>query len=122
MTTVVILTYVGSNVRERLVKFFGSKKPTRKITPKKRRIVKIWRKYGIVGVAFLTPLLLTPPGGTLIALSFKEKKQQIILYMLASSIFWSLILTKIVELFGVSVVKEHLSLEAVSQWFQGLFQ
>jgi len=61
--------------------------------------------------------LLTPPGGTLIALSFKEKKERIVSYMLVSGIVWGLVVVKIVEYFGVAVVKKYLSIDTIMGWF-----
>jgi hypothetical protein len=62
--------------------------------------VNIWRKYGLKGVAFFTPILLTPIGGTILAVSFGESKGKIFLYMLCSAIFWGIILSVAVHYFG----------------------
>jgi len=68
--------------------FFRNEK---KISPAKRRIVKVWNKFGISGVAFLTPILLTPIGGAIIASSFGERPVKIIGYMAVSAAFWALV-------------------------------
>jgi hypothetical protein len=96
MTTVIVLTFAGEKVR----KYWKSKKKTKIFTPKKRKIVKIWKKYGMWGVACLTPLLFTPIGGTLIAVSFGEKKHIIIFKMLIFGIFWGIILTLLTYFVG----------------------
>jgi ABC-type sulfate transport system permease subunit len=49
----------------------------------------------MIGVAMLTPVILSPIGGTIIAVSFGEDKWRIFIYMLLSSILWSLILSVI---------------------------
>ncbi len=88
MATVIILTYAGSSIKNwHFFKKRGSKKK-KVFTTRKRTIVKVWRKYGLYGVAFLTPLLFSPIGGTLIALAFNEKKHKIIFSMLLSALFW----------------------------------
>lgn len=70
--------------------FFSTFYKNRKLfSAKNRKVVKIWKNYGLKGVAFFTPLLLTPIGGTLIAASFGETRQRIFCYMLVSSMFWS---------------------------------
>lgn len=109
MSTVVLLTYVGSTARVWLIGLFSRKneKP-KKFSKRNRQIVRIWSKYGLKGVAFLTPLLLTPPGGTLIAVYFGEPKAKIVLYMLISAIIWSFIITGGVYLIGDKVVKAYL--------------
>ena len=59
MTTVIIFSYLGEKIKEKfLSKYF---KPKKIFTKRNRRFVKIWRKYGEIGIAFLTPILLSPP-------------------------------------------------------------
>ena len=54
-----------------------------------RKKITIWKKYGLVGVAFLTPILFTPIGGAMIANGFGETKERIFLFMLCSAVFWA---------------------------------
>ena len=54
-----------------------------------RRTVKIWRSYGLIGIAFLTPIVFSPIGGTIIANSFGEHRKKIFLYMFLSAVFWA---------------------------------
>lgn len=89
MTTVVILTFLGIGLRKRLLAKFGKKR--RLFTPANRRIVRVWSLYGAIGVAFLTPLLFSPPIGTLIVVSFGEKRLKILTFMLLSATFWALL-------------------------------
>lgn len=62
---------------------------TKTFSPKTRNIVRVWNKRGLIGIAFLTPVLFSPVGGCLIAISFGEDKKKIILYMFLSACFWS---------------------------------
>jgi hypothetical protein len=64
-------------------------KNTKVFSDKSRRIVKVWSKWGLLGIAFFTPILFSPVGGTLIAISFGEHKNRIIGYMFASAVFWA---------------------------------
>jgi len=93
MFTVVIITYAGSKLRTKILKWFFKKR--RIFSPKTRKIVKIWRIYGVWGVAFLTPILFSPPIGTAIAVSFGEKKHKILYTMLVSSIFWGIFFSSV---------------------------
>jgi len=79
MFTVVVITYAGGKLRAKIIKWFFSKR--RIFSPKTRKIVRIWRSYGVWGVAFLTPLLFSPPIGAAIAVSFGEKKFRILYTM-----------------------------------------
>lgn len=63
-----------------------------------RRKIKIWRNYGLLGIAFLTPILFTPIGGTLIATSFGEHRGKIFRYMLASAVFWGFLFSFLISI------------------------
>ena len=70
------------------------KKIKNRITPKRfsktiRLIVKAWQRFGILGIAVLTPLLLSPIGGAIIAVSFRVKTRRIIINMLISHLIWA---------------------------------
>ena len=92
MISIVLFSTVARAFFYKYVKgiFFRNEK---KISPAKRRIVKIWNKFGLSGVAFLTPIILTPIGGAIVATSFGLKPVRIIAYMAVSSAFWALVLT-----------------------------
>jgi hypothetical protein len=101
MTSVIIFTFAGRVIRHWWMQKFQGKRVL--FTPKKRRMVRIWRKYGIWGVATLTPLLFTPIGGTMIAVSFGEKKHKILFAMLVSAIFWAVVFCSLIVLLGKEV-------------------
>lgn len=91
MTTISIFSLFSEKIRHTaFVRFFKSKKV---FSPKSRRLVKIWKKYGIIGISFLTPILLSPPGGAILAIAFGGKRKQILLYMFIFSVFWSFVIT-----------------------------
>jgi hypothetical protein len=56
-----------------------------------RYAVDIWQRFGIKGIAVLMPLIFTPIGGSLLALSFKVPTARILFFMGISSLIWSLI-------------------------------
>jgi uncharacterized membrane protein len=58
-----------------------------------RYAVNIWQRFGIKGIAVMTPLLFTPIGGSLLALSFKVPTPRVLFFMAISGIFWSVIFT-----------------------------
>src|SRR5882724_2474071 len=65
MLSVVAFTFFGDWLRKKLFKrFFENRNQTTKPQNKLSRFVK---KYGLGGVALLTPVFLTPIGGTIIA-------------------------------------------------------
>jgi len=113
MTTVVIIVYSGNWFRDRVLnRMFPYRK---RFSERNRKFVVVWRKYGLTGVAFLTPLLLTPIGGALLAVSFGGSREKIIFQMAVSAVFWSLVFTGAVYFFGQQ-------LPDLVDWFSGLIR
>jgi len=75
------------------------KKPSKIFTRKSRLIVKIRRRYGLWGIIFATPFLLTIPVGAFLASKYYSRQKHIVLYMILSIIGWAGILSGIVHLF-----------------------
>ena len=93
MTTVVLVSLFGDVVRALLVRLRG---PPRLFSKRTRRAVKIWRKGGVLGVSFLTPVLFSPIGGALLAASFRPKKTRLWPAMALSAGCWGLLLSFVV--------------------------
>jgi hypothetical protein len=53
-------------------------------------IVKVKHRFGLVGIALLTPFLISIPLGCYLAVRYFKNKQRIIAYMFASILFWSI--------------------------------
>ena len=51
--------------------------------------MKVWKKYGIIGIAFLTPPLISPPFGAIIAVAFREPRPRIIAFLATGVVLWS---------------------------------
>ena len=91
MTTVYLLTFLGENIRKFLKR---SKWKNKKASVRRsRRFLKIWNKYGLKGVCFLTPLILTPPVGGLLVNIVVSDKSLIIKWMWISALFWSVVIS-----------------------------
>lgn len=106
MTVVFAFSFAGDWIKRNIMsQFFPNRK---KISDSSKRFVTLWRKYGIVGVAFLTPLLLTPIGGTLLAISFGVPKDKLIFYMFVSAAFWASVFSVGVYFFGNSVFPDYI--------------
>ncbi|MEQ8474217.1 MAG: hypothetical protein RIC35_23680 [Marinoscillum sp.] len=97
MSTVYLISYFGPQIKRISDRIFIRKKKRKTFTKRNRRFVKIWRKYGVPGVAFLTPLLLSPPGGTILANALGGKRPEIIKWMWIFGGIWSFVLTLIVK-------------------------
>jgi hypothetical protein len=68
-----------------------------------RRIIKIKKRFGLAGIAFITPILLSTPLGAFLAERFFKDKKKIILYLSGATIFWALTLYLVLLLFHDSV-------------------
>ncbi len=88
MFSVVILTYAGNGFQQLLQK--RRKSPPKKFSKTNRIAVKVWKKFGIIGIAFLTPPLFTPLFGPLLAVAFRVPRNSIFLWMTISAIVWGL--------------------------------
>lgn len=58
-------------------------------TKKVRFIVGVKKKFGLTGIALLTPLILSIPVGCFIAVRYYKNKQKILIYMFSSVLIWS---------------------------------
>jgi hypothetical protein len=74
--------------------------------PRNRRIVKIWSEWGIMGVTFITPILLSIPIGTIITCRLVHNKKKIFVYMFFSILFWSILITSVFELYHVVTLQD----------------
>ncbi|MBL3656983.1 hypothetical protein [Fulvivirga sediminis] len=106
MCSVFLFTFLGDFLREKVFARFFKKK--RRFTKRSRQFVTIWKKYGIVGVAALTPLIFTPIGGTILLSSMGTPKKTIIFVMLLSAIFWACFFSSIIHFFGMKILPEFM--------------
>ncbi len=73
-----------------------------------RRMVRLWKKHGLVGLAALTPIIFSIPIGTFIMSRMEKNKKKILFYMFISITCWSLLLTTILHLTHVKSLHEIL--------------
>ncbi len=94
MISVLAVSFAG-DVLLRLQQRFRKTAP-RRFTRRTRMAVRIWQRAGMAGIAFLTPILLTPIGGSALAVSFNVGRVKLIGFMLVSAVFWAIIQTLLV--------------------------
>jgi len=102
MTSVIAFTFFGDWLKSKVLSQFKRKNPK----PPNPKLAAMWKKYGVEGIAFLTPILLTPIGGTLLAVSSGAPKDKIIFYMFVSASVWTVIITSTIYFFGKEVLPE----------------
>ncbi len=91
MLSVVAVTYAGAVLQALLQRYRPG--PAKRFTRRTRLAVRVWQRSGLLGIALLTPILLTPIGGTALAVSFRVSRGLLLLYMLGSAIGWSIVQT-----------------------------
>ncbi|MBT1686763.1 hypothetical protein [Dawidia soli] len=103
MTVVLLFSFFGDFMRRQLLRIRTKR---RLFSKRSRKIVVIWQKYGLLGVAILTPVFLTPIGGCVLAISFGTPKEKLIFYMFVSAAFWSVIFSSLIYFFGNEVLPD----------------
>jgi hypothetical protein len=63
-----------------------------------RRMIRIKQRFGLVGIAFITPIISQPIGAFFAEKFFKDKKK-VILYLSVSVVFWAMALYFILLIF-----------------------
>ncbi len=64
-----------------------------RLAKRRERIERVWKRYGIPGVALQAPLLTGPILATLLALALGAPSRPLLLWMLASVVLWGAVLT-----------------------------
>ncbi|MCB0737838.1 MAG: hypothetical protein KDC92_10025, partial [Bacteroidetes bacterium] len=78
-----------------------------------RRLVRIRSKFGLIGIAALTPILLQVPVGTILAGTIEQNSKKVALYMFISFSFYSVLF------YGLNVVFDfnpNSLIEALQFW------
>lgn len=112
MLSVFTFTFFGEKIKAFYDSRFGKSKK-QVFTKRNRQFVRIWNKYGIIGVSLLTPIIFTPIGGTLLVVALGGQKPEIFKYMTISAFFWAFVINAALKfavvdmlqsLFGVVLV------------------
>ncbi|MGB3949323.1 MAG: hypothetical protein WBM13_15145 [Bacteroidia bacterium] len=85
---------------DKLIAFFKKRKaiknaknptnaPAKKFTRTNKIIVVAKKRFGLLGIALLTPALFSIPLGCFLAVRYFKDKQRIVMYMFGSILFWS---------------------------------
>ena len=100
---IVLFTYMGGYMQD----YFVKKYPQyfkRRFSPMNRFLVKVKQKFGLGGIAVITPVLLSIPIGVLVALTLTHNKKKIMISMLISTLFWSAVIFVPYLVFHINVI------------------
>ena len=84
----ILVATLGEGVRNWFLKWRYGKK-----SPKTGKIYDIWKKYGIIGLGLLSPLLFGAPLGAALGIGFGARKNRLLLWMSIGIVIWSFLLT-----------------------------
>jgi membrane protein DedA with SNARE-associated domain len=91
-TGILFFYYFSSWINKMIAKIFQKKKKKQLFSKKVRRFINIKNKYGLIGIALITPVIISIPVGSFIASRFFSKNKLTLLFMLAGVVFWSVTL------------------------------
>lgn len=81
-----------ANIKKRRIQKISEQadsRPKKIFSRKNKTIVSVKMRFGLTGIALLTPLLLSIPLGCFLAVRYFKNKQLILAYMFGSILFWS---------------------------------
>lgn len=96
MTSVLVITFFGDLLKKGRFKAWFERREQNAQNSK-------WKKYGLLGLAILTPLLLTPIGGTILSVAGGYPRPRIIVYMFISALVFAIGSTALIYYFGEAV-------------------
>jgi len=105
MLGVVFFYFLSSMIMRLLQKISPSSpekakaKRKKQFTWKNKMIVRVKRDFGLVGLAALTPTILSIPVGTFLAARYFDNTAKVLGYLCASVLVWSVIISSVVIIF-----------------------
>jgi len=102
MTGVFIYVYAGEWLLER---WLARRKKKKTFSRTSRRIVRIKTSGGLVGVAILTPVLLSIPVGCLVAIAMEHHRMRIVRVMFFSLLGWGTLIFGLKAIFDIDIIQ-----------------
>lgn len=102
MTGVVVFTYFGEWLMNFLKRWYDVEKKIDHFRSKNKFTKFLISGYGLSAVAVLTPVLLSVPLGSFMAITMEKSRTRIFLFMLGGLLFWSVLLLGTSHLLGLN--------------------
>ncbi len=101
MCGVVVFTYLSEWINNRIKKAALNKPkvPKKKFTFTNKLIVRVKKYFGLIGIAAITPILLSIPIGVFLAIRYYKDKGKVIRFMLVAIVGWAVALYYILHTF-----------------------
>jgi hypothetical protein len=88
--------HLARSIKQRYLYVFP-KKQKKIFSNRSKRYVKLKQNFGLGGIAMLTPLILSIPLGTFLAIRFYKRTNKTILTLCMAVLFWSIVFSLIVH-------------------------
>lgn len=79
---------------------FNGKKPRKNFSKKNRLLIKVKSSWGLIGLAIISPSLISIPLGSLLAARYFRHDRRTIPVFFGAVVLWSLVLTSLTALIG----------------------
>ncbi|MCD4698093.1 MAG: hypothetical protein K8S16_17850 [Bacteroidales bacterium] len=96
---VVYRYFAGEEAQTKLFEGKCTKQVKKKFTRRNKIIINLRKKYGFMGIILFTPVLLSIPIGTFLAQKYYSKRNNVIVYLSISVLFWSFLISSVYFLF-----------------------
>lgn len=106
VTPAYLIRIFGDRIR-RLYKRWFVKEGQKIFTRKNRVFVRVWKKWGLAGVAFLVPLILMPIPGAIIANTFSKDTSPYIRWLWFFGALFSTFMSFVLR-FGTNLIRDLL--------------
>jgi hypothetical protein len=73
-------------------------------TNKNKRYVRLKQRFGLFGIALLTPIILSIPLGTFHAIRFYRRKKSTLFALVLAVVIWSFVLSSLLYFFEIRLV------------------
>lgn len=101
MLTIVLVIFLMDKIKVWLEK--RKKKKKDKSKKREERAARIWRRYGLPGLAIISPILIGSHLGTILAMGFGATRKQITVWMTASIFVWAIV-TGVASHYGIDFI------------------
>jgi hypothetical protein len=107
---IVTFVYIDDFAQQWLIKKFPNKF-NKKFSRRTRFLARVKQIFGLWGIAFLTPIVLSIPVGVFFAMDLTTNKRKVITQMIVACVSWSIVLYAPYYIFHINVV----------EWVKGMF-
>lgn len=100
---VFVFAQFSSIVQDWLIRTFP-KKFNKRFSKRTRFLARVKGSFGLKGIAFITPIILSIPVGVFFAMDLTTDKKKVITYMLAACFFWAAVFYVPYYVFEIDIV------------------